>query len=162
MRTLKNSLKRLSTAWTIALACGLSCAAPVQPGQPLPPLELNNQHNQPWQITEQTKLVIFASGRKASNLVMDVLAPQPAGFLQARHAVYVADLSRMPGFITRTFALPSLREQKFEVGIALEAQTLADWPREDDAVTLIQLQDGRVASYQYVRSEDHLKAILGL
>ena len=53
-------------------------------------------------------------------------------------------MSKMPGFITRTFALPALREQPFEVGVSLDAKTLADWPRQDDAVTLIRLDQGRV------------------
>lgn len=162
MFTLTHSLKRLSVAWAMALACGLAGAAPVQPGQPLPHLELKNQHDQAWQVTPQTRLVIFAAGRKASNLVMEVLAPQPAGFLGSRHAVYLADMSRMPGFVTRTFALPALREQKFEVGVSLDEKTLSDWPREDDAVTLIRLENGRVVSHEYIRTDAQLKAALGL
>ncbi len=53
-------------------------------------------------------------------------------------------MSKMPGVITRTFALPALREQPFEVGVSLDAKTLADWPRQEDAVTLIRLDQGRV------------------
>jgi hypothetical protein len=162
MRTLKALLKRLSATCAIALACGLAAAGPVQPGQPLPPLQLKNQHDQSWQVTPQTRLVIFAAGRKASNLVMEVLAPQPVGFLASRQAVYLADMSRMPGFVTRTFALPALREQKFEVGVSLDEKTLSDWPREDDAVTLIRLESGRVVSHEYIRTDAQLKAALGL
>lgn len=162
MFTLTHNLKRLSFACVMALACGLAGAAPVQPGQPLPPLQLKNQHDQAWQVAPQTRLVIFAAGRKASNLVMEVLAPQPAGFLGSRQAVYLADMSRMPGFVTRTFALPALREQKFEVGVSLDEKTLSGWPREDDAVTLIRLESGRVVSHEYIRTEAQLKAVLGL
>lgn len=162
MIALTRNLKRLSVAWAMALTSALAGAAPVQPGQPLPPLQLKNQHDQSWQVSSQTRLVIFAAGRKASNLVMEVLAPQPAGFLSARQAVYLADMSRMPGFVTRTFALPALREQKFEVGVSLEEQTLSGWPREDDAVTLIRLEGGRVVSHEYIRTEAQLKAVLGL
>lgn len=162
MLALTHNLKRLSVACVMALACGLAGAAPVQPGQPLPHLELKNQNDQAWQVTPQTRLVIFAAGRKASNLVMEVLAPQPAGFLASRQAVYLADMSRMPGFVTRTFALPALREQKFEVGVSLDEKTLSDWPREDDAVTLIRLESGRVVSHEYIRTDAQLKAALGL
>jgi hypothetical protein len=79
-----------------------------------------------------------------------------------RHAVYLADMSKMPGFITRTFALPSLREQPFEVGVSLDGHTLADWPRQEDTVTLIRLAQGRVVSHEYLSTESQLKAALGL
>jgi len=161
MKTLKNSLSALGLSLAIALSCSAQ-AADVQPGQPLPALQLKDQHEQDWRITADTRLVIFAAGRKASNLVMEVLAPQPQGFLAARHAVYLADMSRMPGFITRTFALPALREQKFLVGVSLDESLLSGWPRQDGAVTLIRLEQGRVASHEYLTSDTQLKAALGL
>lgn len=148
---------------SLCLACPLwALAAPVEPGHPLPGLQLKNQHDQDWRIAPDTKLVLFAAGRKASHLMQTVLAPQPKGFLAGRHAVYLADMSRMPGFITRTFALPSLRELNFEVGVSLDEKTLAGWPRQDDAVTLIRLDQGRVVSHEYLSTEAQLKAALGL
>jgi hypothetical protein len=155
--------KYLMTTLTLALLLPLaSHAAPIEPGRPLPALNLKNQHGQPWRIGSDTKLVLFAAGRKASNLMQTVLTPQPKGFLSGRHAVYLADMSKMPGFITRTFALPSLRELSFEVGVSLEEAALAGWPRQDDAVTLIRLEQGRVLSHEYATTEAQLKAALGL
>ena len=145
------------------LACPLGTwAGPIEAGQPLPAPTLQNQHGQAWRIASDTRLVIFAAGRSASNLVMAVLSPQPRDFLASRQAVYLADMSKMPGFITRTFALPSLREQPFEVGVSLDASTLAGWPRQEDAVTLIRLDHGRVIGHDHASTEGQLKAALGL
>jgi len=148
---------------TLCLACPLWVSAgPIDVGQALPTLSLQNQHGQAWRVAPDTQLVIFAAGRTASNLVMAVLSAQPKGFLASRHAVYLADMSKMPGFITRTFALPSLREQPFEVGVSLDAKTLAEWPRQTDAVTLIRLDQGRVTGHEFATTEVQLKAALGL
>lgn len=149
---------------TLCLACPLWALAggPVESGQHLPGLHLKDQHDRDWYVHADTRLVIFAAGRKASNLVLAVLGPQPRGFLAGRHAVYLADMSRMPGFVTRSFALPALRDQTFEVGVVLDEQTLAGWPRQDDAVTLIRLDQGRVVSHEYASTEAQLKAALGL
>ncbi len=130
--------------------------------QPLPQVALQDQHAKPWAIRADTRLVIFAAGRTPSNLVMEVLGEQPKGFLDSRHAVYVADMSRMPGIISRTFALPALREQPFAVGVALDEKLLAQWPRQENAVTLIRLEAGMVARIDYARSANELKAALGL
>ena len=137
-------------------------AAPVEIDQALPRLVLQDQHAVPWQVRGDTRLVVFAAGRQPSNMVMEVLSGQVKGFLESRQAVYVADMSRMPGFVTRTFALPALREQPFVVGVNLDEKQLVDWPRQDNAITLIHLDAGRVSSIAYVRSTAELKAALGL
>lgn len=158
-------IRGLRQALPALLALGLmgaASAAPLTPGQPVPALQLRNQHDQEWRISQDTQLVIFAGSRKASNLVQAVLAPQPKGFLATRRALYLADMSKMPGFITRTFALPSLREQAFEVGVSLDDQTLADWPRREDAVTLIRLERGLVVSLEYAHTDAQLRAALAL
>lgn len=107
-------------------------------------------------------MVLFAAGRKASNLVQLVLGGQPKGFLAQHQSVYVADMSKMPSFATRMFALPALREQPFEVGVVLDEKALSGWPRQDNAVTVIRLEQGRVARHEFVASEDALKTALGL
>ena len=87
---------------------------------------------------------------------------QPKDFLASRQAVYLADMSRMPGLITRTFALPALREQPFRIGVSLNETHLADWPRQAEAVTLIHLDQGRVQRIEFAGSEAELQRALGL
>jgi hypothetical protein len=148
-------------AWLLSVST-LAWASPPQPGQALPELALKDQHDQAWRVDDNTQLVLFAAGRKASTLVQTVLAGQPAGFLASRQAVYLADMSRMPGFITRTFALPALREMPFRVGVVLDETLLRDWPRPEAAVVLIGLQNGRVSSVSQISTEAPLRAALGL
>jgi hypothetical protein len=152
---------RFLPSLVLALACAAH-AAPVVPEQTLPLLALQDQHAKPWGIKADTRLVVFAAGRKPSNMVLEVLSAQPKDFLDTHHAVYVADMSRMPGFVTRTFALPSLREQPFAVGVNLDEKLMADWPRQEDAITLIRLEAGRVTRIEYARSSSELKAVFGL
>ena len=146
----------------LLLSASAAFAAPVVLEQPLPAITLQDQHTQPWGVKADTRLVVFAAGRKPSNVVMEVLGAQAKGFLESRQAVYVADMSRMPGFVTRTFALPALREQPFAVGVNLDDKQLADWPRQEDAVTLIRIEGGRVSSIAYARTAAELKTALGI
>jgi hypothetical protein len=138
-----------------------AAAAPVSVGQPLSALKLKDQHDQPWTVGADIRLVLLASGRKASNLVQTVLEKEPKDFLAQRHAAYVADMSKMPGFATRMFALPSLREMPFKVGVSLEEPTLAAWPRQPDSVTLISLVNGVVQGVAFVTNEADLRTALG-
>ena len=68
----------------------------------------------------------------------------------------------MSGFVTRTFALPALREMPFVVGVVLDEALLSDWPRQDGAVALIALQDGRVSAVSHASTEAQLRAAFGL
>ncbi len=133
---------------------------PVAVGQPLPTLALKDQHDQPWALQADTRLVLFASGRKASNLVQAVLEKEPKEFLGQHRAAYLADMSKMPRFATRMFALPSLREMPFRVGVSLQEATLVAWPRQPDSVTLITLANGVVQSVAYAATEADLRAAL--
>ena len=136
-------------------------AAP-QTGQLLPELKLKDQFEQPWSVVSGTKLVLFSSSRKASDMLQAVLGDQPKGFLASRQTVYLADMSRMPGLVTRMFALPALRKMPFSVGVVLDENLLADWPRQADAVTLIGLRNERVSSVTFATSDADVRTALGI
>ena len=162
----RSSLRRTASAWVLCLALMQAFTQPglaqaqVIVGQALPAVSLTDQHDKPWQITSGTRLVIFAAGRKASNLIQTVLQALPKDQLTRRNALYLADMSKMPGFITRTFALPALKEMPYSMGVSLDEATLAAWPRQADAVTLIELDQGLIKRISYVATEADLKAAL--
>ena len=110
----------------------------------------------------ETQLVLFAAGRKASNLAMAVLGSQPKGFLASRQALYLADMSKMPGFIT-----PHVRPAfaaRTAVSGGCFARTKRPWPTglgQADAVTLIRLAQGRVVSQEFATSEAQLRSGAG-
>lgn len=153
-------------ALSLAFALGLPAKASAEAatalavGQPLPALSLKDQFDKPWQISPGTRLVMFAAGRKASNLVQVVLQNLPKDQLTRRQAMYLADMSKMPGFITRTFALPALKEMPYAIGVALDETTLASWPRQPDAVTLIELEQGLVKRISFTALEAELRSAL--
>lgn len=161
-------LQHQLSAWALGLMLTLGiiqgswaqAPAAVAVGQAVPTLILKDQFDKPWQITPATRLVMFAAGRKASSLVQGVLQAQPKDQLIKKNALYLADMSKMPGFITRTFALPTLRDMPYQIGVSLDEATLASWPRQTDAVTLIELDQNVVKRISYVTQEADLRAAL--
>ena len=162
------SLQRQMSTFALGLVLALGVtqaslaqsAASVAVGQALPALSIKDQHDKPWQITPSTRLVMFAAGRKASNLTQAVLQALPKDQLTRKNAVYLADMSKMPSFITRTFALPTLRDMPYLIGVSLDEATLAAWPRQTDAVTLIELDQALVKRISFVTTEADLRAAL--
>lgn len=141
---------------------GAAYAEPVSTGQVLPTLPIHDQHERPWQVTDNTRLLILATNRAASGVVQNLLNTQEKNFLHSRHAVYAADLSRMPGLITRSFAMPALRELAYPVGIVADGQLLKEWPRHDKAVTLLWLNKGTLERIEHAQDDTQLRHALGL
>lgn len=145
---------------SLALSCAY--AEPVSVGQSLPELAIHDQHEQSWQMTHSTRLLILATNRSTSSLVQNLLNMQDKHFLSSRHALYAADLSRMPSLITRSFALPALRELAYPVGIIMNGQLLKDWPRHDKAVTLLWLNKGTLERIEFAQDDTQLRHALDL
>lgn len=141
---------------------GCAYAEPVTVGQALPRLAIQDQHEQSWQMTNSTHLLILATNRSASGVVQNLLNMQDKHFLSSRHALYAADLSRMPGLITRSFALPALRELAYPVGIVMNGKLLKDWPRHDKAVSLLWLNKGTLERIEFAQDDAQLRLALGL
>ena len=126
----------------------------------LPPA-LQDQHGQPWAMAADTRLLLFASGRKAANLMEAALQDLPADHLSQHGAMYLADLSKMPGFITRTFALPAMRKLSYRIGLVNDESLLSAWPRaKPDAVQLITLRQGVVQQLDDVHTVADIQAAI--
>jgi hypothetical protein len=53
---------------------------------------------------------------------MQALQGQPKGYLEARHAVFVADIQRMPRLIAKMFAVPAMRDYSYRVMLDREGR----------------------------------------
>lgn len=157
-----HSRLRCSVAVALAFLPLWAGAALLVPGSPAPLMALEDQHGKPIAVGAATQIIVFAADKKASDFVNQVLAAQNPAVLDRLQAVYVADISAMPGVITRMFALPKLRELPFAIGLVREAVQAADLPRQVGAATVLRLQGGKVNTVEYAKNADQLRSMLGL
>lgn len=147
---------------TLLTAHSWLLAAPLLEGQAVPILAVKDQHDQAWQIKPDTVLLIYSASRDASSKLQAILAQQDKDFLDSRRAVYLANMSRMPAFITRTMALPSLRELPFRLGVVMDGKLTENWPQQENSLTLIMLKEGKVSGISYASNEASIRQALGL
>ncbi|MBK1630404.1 hypothetical protein CKO31_06510 [Thiohalocapsa halophila] len=133
---------------------------PVGVGQALPELGLTDQHERPGPIEAGTRLVLFAPDRESSELAHGVLEATGGETLEQAGVRYVADISAMPGLVTRMFALPKMRDYSYSMLLGREAADTAMLPRRDGELTLIGLEAGSVTDLSYVGTEAELRAAL--
>ena len=80
----------------------------------------------------------------AAKLVDAALQGQPKGYLEARHAVFVADIQRMPRLIAKMFAVPAMRDYSYRVMLDRDGRVATRYPGAVDKVLWLELKDGQV------------------
>lgn len=145
--------------WATNLAvAALSVASFQVSAQTLPATEFQDQHEASILLNEQTKWVLLTSEKAAGKLVKETLNAMGMTDLSAKAGLYVADVSAMPGFITRMVALPKMKDYAFKVAVVMEEEQVAGWPREEDQVTAMTLNNLNVESVEYIDSQEALQA----
>ena len=81
--------------------------------------------------------------------------------LKAASAVYVSDVSRMPGFILSTFALPSIRRRTYPVVLDKGGTVTASLPYREGKATLLTLDEGKITAVSFARLGGQGHAALG-
>lgn len=149
---------QLVTILLLAIGLPASAQSTLQAGDPVPTLNLRDQHDKPALIPSDTRQIIFAADNAGASLVTAYLDIQPATWLRDTQRVYLADIHKMPSLITRLVALPQLREKPYPIGFGREAADLAMFPRQKECVSVISVQDGKLGNTSHACTAEALKA----
>jgi hypothetical protein len=123
-------------------------------------LELKDQHDQSVAINEQTNLILFAAGKSTSALMSKTLEDLPPSTLKDKKALYVADISGMPSFITKIVAIPKMQKRPYTIALLRDEALSKRFPQKDDAITIIKLKAGKVTDITFVtKQEEIVKAL---
>jgi hypothetical protein len=137
-----------------------SATPPLEVGQQLPALQLSDQHERPGPVGGDIRLVLFAPDREGGEVAHEVLETIGAETLARSGIVYIADISAMPGLVTRMFALPKMRDYSYPLLLGREPADTAMMPRRAGALTLIGLDAGSITAVSYAATADALRAAL--
>ncbi|WP_184589161.1 FAD/FMN-containing dehydrogenase [Pseudomonas nitroreducens] len=121
---------------------------------------LLDQFDKPYTANADLKVLLVAHDMAGSKLVKAALADRPAGYLEARNAAFVADISRMPAPISKMFAVPAMRDYTYRVLLDREPRVASRFPAQADAVTWLQLEHGQVVTTQQFDSAQALRQAL--
>jgi hypothetical protein len=142
------------------LAVRLATAAPYGVGDRMAPMTLPTPSGEAVVVGPGTRLVLVTHDMDGGAIAKAVLADHTRVTLAARGAVYVADVSGMPGLVTRFVAIPRLRRRPYPVLLDRDGATRTLFPVVAGAVTAVSLDDGRIVRLEQLTSEAALRATL--
>lgn len=154
-------LKQWMLFFVVLLSCQMVVAETeqLQPGASLPEIVMKDQFDADISVSDDVAFILFTASKSASGVVNNFLSKQNGGFLQEEKAYFLADISGMPSFVTKMFALPKMREFKYSVLLGREEGQLGFIPQEGDKITLLQVKNNKVVQIQFIATEEELGAI---
>jgi hypothetical protein len=145
----------------LMLLCLLSTAAlALELGERLAPWTLLDQHDAPYTLNEETRILLVARDMDGAKLVNVALEGKPKGYLEERQAVFLADVSRMPGVIATLFALPKMRGYHYRILLDHNARIAPRYPAGEGEVLWLQLDEGRLAEQRTFKEAGALESAL--
>ncbi len=127
-------------AMFLLLLCGSVMA--LEKGERLLPWTLLDQFDKAYTLDQQARILLVARNMTGAKLLKAALEEKPKGFLEARQAVFVADVSRMPAVISTLFAVPAMRDYNYRVLLDSQSRVASRYPAAEDQVLWLDLERG--------------------
>ena len=145
---------------SIAAAQAPDSATPtIRIGDPFPQWELTDQHDQPRRLPGgSTQAIVFSRSKQADETLSPILESVAGDRLISGEVIYLSDISRMPGLISRLFALPSLRDRDYPVVLIREEGVSAPLITETDCLALYRLEQGTVVAREDLCGESDVRS----
>lgn len=132
-------------------------AQAIEVGERLAPWTLEDQFGDTVTLDEQTSLLLLASSREAADVMDEAIKHRTEGYLEARNALYVTDISRIPGLVAKFVLVPSMRSANYRALLDRESRVAPQPLGGDDTVLWLDLDDIKVRERREFRAAEALR-----
>ena len=150
----------MKNSWLILLGLFSSLVMAVEPGERLAPWTLLDQYEQPYSLDDRLQVLLVARDMEGAELVKAALQGKPKGYLERRHALFLADISGMPGPIASLFAVPAMRDYSYRVLLDRQSRVAPRYPAAPATVLWLDLREGHLLAQRNFTDASALAAAL--
>ncbi len=144
----------------ILLSTVIMWANEYQIGQTINTIILNDQFGTTHNIDKMPRTIIMTFEKEPSAVLNEYLSKQSEGYLEKNNAVFVADISEMPAFVSKSFALPKMREYKYKVLLITDENEGATYPYQEGQITIIKTENNRIKSINFTDKLSQLNKMI--
>jgi len=139
----------------MTLLCVSALFAEIKVGEGFPAFNLVDQFDEKMKVKMEGNTTLILSFEKdVSSEIKAFLDKKEKTFLVDNDILYISDISSMPSFITSWFALPKMKKFAFKVALIYEDKVADIIPREDEKVTVIDLDYNKIMKIQFVNPKE--------
>ncbi|SFV59788.1 FAD/FMN-containing dehydrogenases [hydrothermal vent metagenome] len=134
----------------------------IEQNSTIDPFTLNDQFGKEHTLEKMPKLLICSFGKDTGVLISNYFNAQDSDYLEKHDIKLMADVSSVPSLLRKTFILPKMKKYSFEVLISTDSKFSELFPKEEDKLTVLKLENGVVKEIVYVANEAELKKSIEL
>ncbi len=86
----------------------------------------------------------------------------PDNYLSEHHIIFISDISKMPGLISKYMAIPSMRKRNYSILLDRDGSNTEKFPYQDYAATQIEIESLRITNIAHLSSSEEIKQALKL
>lgn len=137
---------------SIFLFINLAFGAIIKIGDDLSTLKITDQFDNLLKINKNTKKIIIVFSKDKGAEIKDFLDTNP-NYLKSNNALYFADVSAAPGFVTDLFMIPKFKKYNYSMGLIRDEKVALSFPKKDEEnLIIIQLKENKVSSIEYKKN----------
>src|SRR5690606_2691934 len=121
---------------------------------------LPDQFGQPFELNDGVKVILVASSTGAARVVDAAIKTEPEGYLEARQAIYIADITHMPRMVANRILVPSMRDANYRILLDREGEVASRYEASRGEVLWLTLEAGTLRERRQFSSADQLKEAL--
>lgn len=123
---------------------------------------LDDQHGTNHVVDNSVSMIVFSRDMDGGDLIKQALSNAPPDLLKEKRAVYIADISSMPGLIAKFFAIPSMRKRPYPMLLDRDGVVTARLPDVEGKATLIIFEDLRIERVLHLETVEEVRLELGI
>ena len=146
---------------TMLLLISAAYSKPVNIGDTLPDITLNDQFGNTHTIDKNISKIIITFDKKSSVLANKFISmkKESSHYLSEHNMVFIANISKMPSLITKLFAMPKMKKYKHTI-LLINDDDNNMFLSERKHISIYELKDEKVNNIKYIRGIKELNATL--
>lgn len=129
-------------------------------GQIIAPMKLNDQFGAMHNIAKIPHTIIMTFEKEPSSIINKFLSNKPKDYLQKNNAIFIADISQMPAFVTKMYALPAMQKYNYDVLLIEDEDLGLRFPSDEGKITIIKTDNSMIKNIEYTDDISKLEHIL--
>jgi hypothetical protein len=142
----------------LLLSIAFPAFSAVKVGDQVSAIKIQNQFEETAELTADTQWIIFSSDMKAAKLLTEYLSEENAKKTDLSKTLIISDISKMPGMISKMFAIPKMKKYAFKLALDKTGEATKDFPRQEGSLTVIKVAQFKVESIEQLSSSEAVKS----
>jgi uncharacterized protein YxeA len=115
--------------------------------------KLPDQFDKPHEVTSDTKLLMMAFSKEDGHTIREYLKSHKPTLLEENHAMFLADISKVPVVIRNMVILKDFKKSKFPVVIIYDKKISEALNDKKDKILVFHLEDKKIVKVDHIKSE---------